>query len=1501
MTIENFLKNSSHLNTFSPEKNDTMVLFKPSVPVQVRELNEMQSIMNNQRKLFADHMFKDGSRIRGQSPFKQITKYVSFPYLQMPGFIADAHFESQQSQRQYQLKCKSKKVEASVILFIREMGSEFTGTPSQIFLNYTGGDVEFSVGDTVTVFRNGEEIDEFVIPTDTTKGNGVLWKVPEGTYYVSGYFVEMEDSFVVGERFTEDQEDYVIGFDIFPDYVTQSQDKSLLDNSSGSPNFGAPGADRSRVRVIPTRRSPSIVDGETFVTLVEVRRGEILSIKDRTEYADLMNMLEERTYDESGDYTVTPFIARIEPLDDDNFNVVLSSGLAYIRGRRVEKITETTVACPYNKASLPRIDTLVMNRDGGVIHFSGIPSLEAKVPRGDSSRVGMTIYQLHQKANSETTSDVRTKIIDNRRYTMRDIGRVEKKIENLEYYTTFTVMERELAQMSVKDDMGLERYKNGFLTDDFSNFQGADLNNAEFKASLDRTDKTLRPLFDRIHCDVRLSEVNSKNYKTHGPVVTLDYNEEAFITQSLASKTISVNPYFVFNQKGILVLDPAFDNTSDVNSQEFVTHDILMPELVTRETLGKDFGDWKSVSVSTTELENRVTGATLKTYMRSIPVKFFASGMKPNTRVYALFDGIDVTSHCRPSGTGTRYGDQLVISENGTLSGEFLIPANTFFTGQKEFLLSNTGGKVQDVDEVITSSKAVYWSGGLDLAMMKETLNLITPIKKPPPPPPVTNPPPATNAPIIIMPPAAPAPPPARQPPTIIPPPAAPVPVPITPAPTSSINTSVVVVITPAAPRITQPPTTRPPAPTTQAPTTQAPTTQAPPPTTTPAPTTPAPPPPPPPPPPTTTPPCGENGHWDPISEVCQCRWGGLFPPDRMFACIERDQNDPIAQSFFIEHDCFITSIDIYFSAAPAGERVFFNLVEMENGYPTTNILSSIEHDCSMFVASEDSSIPSNIRFPFPVQVEGGKEYAIVIGGYSISPRVWISKLGSEDKITGATIETQPTLGSLFKSQNSSTWDASQYEDLKFTLYRARFKHREGKFSLTNKPFMDEKRKLNPLETESGSRKVRVHYPSHGMSVGELFTPRLGENTWIEVKPSGVISIGQEMVTETGKGIIRDVRTSMIDGNTKTEVQLKHMIGHFESNQKYQLNTVTEDVDNHLLRSYVMVEFEPPEDLKSSGTVVSGMDLSLNGIHIGTWNKPQVVTAIDGPDSFIMELQTPANLTGQTGGDVVISGNNRYDMINFSGDYKFKNCTEKWEFRGTGYHSGGIFSSDDRRLLEPFAFETGEDTPLTQPYKVLAPENDPERVGSFLATGTFYTASDLDSPILNLNTFALRGLANRVDSFSEQSYNTEPNAVRFIPETDPDSGIALYKYVTKMVALSNPASDLRLYIDVHKPKYSDFQLFIKYQEPWDFTDIDEIPWIPIENDSTEVITRVWRDFTCDEGEYREVSVQLSKILPATFGEQEKKLFSKFKLKIVGRTSNPAQPPLFRALRVIAVT
>ena len=53
--------------------------------------------------------------------------------------------------------------------------------------------------------------------------------------------------------------------------------------------------------------------------------------------------------------------------------------------------------------------------------------------------------------------------------------------------------------------------------------------------------------------------------------------------------------------------------------------------------------------------------------------------------------------------------------------------------------------------------------------------------------------------------------------------------------------------------------------------------------------------------------------------------------------------------------------------------------------------------------------------------------------------RVFISRVGENDLISQVFVSNQPYLGSLYKSQNGSVWEPSQWEDLKFTLYRADF------------------------------------------------------------------------------------------------------------------------------------------------------------------------------------------------------------------------------------------------------------------------------------------------------------------------------------------------------------------------------------------------------------------------------------------------------------------------------
>ena len=162
---------------------------------------------------------------------------------------------------------------------------------------------------------------------------------------------------------------------------------------------------------------------------------------------------------------------------------------------------------------------------------------------------------------------------------------------------------------------------------------------------------------------------------------------------------------------------------------------------------------------------------------------------------------------------------------------------------------------------------------------------------------------------------------------------------------------------------------------------------------------------------------------------------------------------DPIAQSFEVvdEAGIFVTKCEIFFRTKDtAGLPVTLQIRTMQTGFPTQTILpfGEVTLDPSEVQISDLGTVPTTFTFPSPVYLEPGAVagYAVVLISTSNEYTVAISRMGEEDITTRNLVESekiivsqQPLLGSFFKSQNSSTWDPSQLEDLKLRLYRASF------------------------------------------------------------------------------------------------------------------------------------------------------------------------------------------------------------------------------------------------------------------------------------------------------------------------------------------------------------------------------------------------------------------------------------------------------------------------------
>jgi hypothetical protein len=231
------------------------------------------------------------------------------------------------------------------------------------------------------------------------------------------------------------------------------------------------------------------------------------------------------------------------------------------------------------------------------------------------------------------------------------------------------------------------------------------------------------------------------------------------------------------------------------------------------------------------------------------------------------------------------------------------------------------------------------------------------------------------------------------------------------------------------------------------------------------------------------------------------------------------EYRDPLAQSFIVDDPTgiFLTKIDIYFRTKDEVLPVIIQIREMELGIPSRKILpfSEVEYNPDKIQISNDASVATTFEFEAPVYLESQKEYAVVILSNSNEYNVWISRLGESDVATLATeqnqilVTTQRLLGSLFKSQNASTWTPSQYEDLTFELYRANFVN-SGFVQLFNSDLPEDLQVMtkDPLTVESN--KIRVSLSS------TITNPDLTLGNTILQQPAGLSTASGNLVGYAG-------------------------------------------------------------------------------------------------------------------------------------------------------------------------------------------------------------------------------------------------------------------------------------------------------------------------------------------------------------------------------------------------
>ena len=787
---------------------------------------------------------------------------------------------------------------------------------------------------------------------------------------------------------------------------------------------------------------------------------------------------------------------------------------------------------------LSRKEKIALDINGNFFSLSGTPSLNP----GDAEdpATGMVLYKLTLAPYTFSTnqSNVIINSIDNRRYTMRDIGKLEKRIDNLEYYTSLSMLEQQTESLKIEDSSGLDRMKNGFIVDNFTGHNIGATDSTDYRCAVDMQKGELRPFYTMKNVNL-IEKVStnaarlSSNYAQYGDVITLPVLQDVeLIKQNFASRLENVNPFAVFTFLGDVKLNPETDDWFETDRRPDIVNNVdgnfttiktlaekagalgtvwnawqtqwtgtpvsagvrtfsadrrwgdggawldsqfgigppnagWAQRQVTAELLATNVGQSRSgiktdivAKIDKQVVNDRVLSTAVIPYIRSRNILVQVRGLKPLTRFYPFFDDVDISAYCTPASkitytltTGTFDSTSnvggIAAEEARRINGDSQVCLNRgdFIRGVTSNATAVVVGTELDFDTNTKSLWVVNIKGSF------QTNEQITGS--------------VSNAVAVIN--------------------------------SITVNTTGGSIRTNKSGDVNL---------LFNIPNTESvrfrtgsrefklvDVEQA-------------------------------NGQFtsrgratyraEGIVETKQSTVNAVRNAELVQnivsdnrTIVETSQRvigdtgwyDPLAQTFLIDNKggCFLTKVDIFFATKDDSIPVKLEIREVVNGYPGKRVLpfsrvtlrpEQVNLSTTFVDLPDGTSVPkydtpTSFRFPSPVYVQDGSEYCVVLISDSNKYKVWISQLGDTVPGTSRTISEQPYLGSLFKSQNASTWTTDQTQDLMFTIYKAKFDTSAvGTVQFVNDVLPYTTLENDPFQMTAGSNIVRVWQNSHGLTDG---------------------------------------------------------------------------------------------------------------------------------------------------------------------------------------------------------------------------------------------------------------------------------------------------------------------------------------------------------------------------------------------------------------------------------
>ena len=640
---------------------------------------------------------------------------------------------------------------------------------------------------------------------------------------------------------------------------------------------------------------------------------------------------------------------------------------------------ESSIFVDYNYYT-PRTDKVYVTKDGNFGITKGIPSDIPDEPNDLAN--ALTLYTLSMPGFVADPEDVDVQLLDNNRYTMRQIGELEKRIEDLEYYASLSILESKTAGLTIVDGEGNNKFKNGLLVDSFQDHSIGDVFDEEYNVSIDETENELRPSFALDNIDLISQQefydgptFTIPEIKANQNTYTLDYTTKEMINQDKASESINVNPYNVFTWFGNVEMDPPSDNWLDTETKPAVTISVDANVDAFRNIsnfMGTRWGSWQtnwSTSRSRSSTSSNRNSFIDRSNWRRGPHGTWLSRVDQTrtTRTTTTTTTTGQSRNGRFLNVGSKWqnrdlGDRVIDTriipfmreKTVTFKATGLKPSTNlkaFFdetevTANTEGILPATGVGVLTTDAAgkiegtFTVPAGTFRTGTRKFALIDDEVT------------------PGTQAFVnftaqgLIQ---------TREQQILS-----------VEQPTVSLDIATEQrVLTSTSSRSN--------------------------------------------------------------SSVSQSRSRPFDPIAQSFFVDS-------------EGGVFIDSVDIFFKTKDDNIPVSLEIVTNLNGYPSTTTLPFAKTvlDAADVNISETGTLSTRFTFSDPIYLEHLGDYSIVLKSNSNQYEAFVAKIGGTDVQSGKLIAEQPYIGSFFKSQNAFTWNADQERDMKFVINQCVFSLNQG-------------------------------------------------------------------------------------------------------------------------------------------------------------------------------------------------------------------------------------------------------------------------------------------------------------------------------------------------------------------------------------------------------------------------------------------------------------------------